>query len=159
MNPIAPCLWFDGNAEDAVNFYTGLLPNSQIDRIVRSPMDNPGSGDGAVMLVEFTLNGQAFIGLNGGPGHPFTEAVSLTITTETQDESDNVWNALTSDGGEPMPCGWCKDKFGLRWQVYPKRMIDLLADKDRDRAARAFQSMMTMTRIDVSAVEKAALVG
>ena len=159
MKPLTPCLWFDGNAEEAAEFYTGLFPDSRIDRIVLSPMDNPGSGEGTVMMVEFTVNGQSLIGLNGGPGHPFTEAISLTIPADTQEEADTYWNALTADGGEPMPCGWCKDRYGLRWQIYPKRMIDLLADDDRGKASRAFQAMMTMTRIDLEAVEDAALGG
>lgn len=156
MNPIAPCLWFNGQAEEAASFYTRLFPDSEIIRIVRAPVENPGAEEGAVMVVEFTLNGQPFSGLNGGMDNPFTEAVSFTLATDTQDEADRYWDALTSEGGEPIECGWCKDRFGLRWQIYPKRLLDLLAHADRAVAARAMQAMMTMRKIEMADVEKAA---
>lgn len=156
MKPITPCLWFNTQAEDAANYYVQLFPDSRIDRIIRAPVDNPGAGEGAVSVVEFTLNGQPHLALNGGMDNPFTEAVSFTLATETQQETDEIWENIIADGGEPLQCGWCKDKFGLRWQIYPRRMLDLLAHEDRELAARAMQAMMSMVKIEIADVEKAA---
>lgn len=153
---ITPCLWFDGNAEEAAAFYTGLFPDSWIDAVVRSPADNPSTAKGEVILVQFTLSGRAFTGLNGGPLFSFTEAVSFQIECADQAEVDRYWNALTADGGSASQCGWCKDRFGLSWQVVPRRMLELLASPDRGAAERAMQAMMGMGKLDVAAIEAAA---
>src|SRR4051794_38015681 len=112
MSKIAPCLWFDGKAEEAAAFYVSLLPGSRVDQIVRAPADNPSTPKGAVLVVEFTLAGRPFLGLNGGPQFPFTGAVSFVIDCEDQAEVDRLWNALAADGGSPGPCGWLKDRYG-----------------------------------------------
>jgi predicted 3-demethylubiquinone-9 3-methyltransferase (glyoxalase superfamily) len=155
MPSIAPCLWFDGRAEEAATFYTELFPNSKITNVVRAPgSGTPGNEPGSVVMVEFTLDGQPFAGLNGGPQFKFTEAVSFQIHVADQPEVDHYWDAFT-DGGEPGQCSWCKDRFGLSWQVVPKRLLELLGDPDAERSQRAFTAMMSMTKIDVAAVEAA----
>jgi predicted 3-demethylubiquinone-9 3-methyltransferase (glyoxalase superfamily) len=155
MSKITPCLWFDGVAEDAANFYTSLLPDSRIDRINRSPADNPSTPAGAVLLVEFTLAGQRFLGLNGGPQYHFTEAISFTIDCEDQAEVDRLWEALTADGGKPVQCGWLKDRYGLSWQIVPKAMGRLMGGDDPAGAKRAMEAMMKMVKLDVAALERA----
>ncbi len=152
---VTPCLWFDGQAEQAANYYVSLLPDSRIDRVVRSPGDTPSGPAGMVLTVEFTLAGNKFVGLNGGPQYRFTEAVSFQITCADQAEVDRLWAALT-DGGEPGRCGWLKDRWGLSWQIVPTRLVQLLNDADAGRARRAMQAMLTMTKIDVAALERAA---
>jgi predicted 3-demethylubiquinone-9 3-methyltransferase (glyoxalase superfamily) len=156
MSKITPCLWFDGQAEEAANFYVGLLPDSHIDRVQRSPADYPSGSAGDVLVVYFTLAGQSFMGLNGGPEFQFNEAVSFTIDCEDQAEVDRLWDMLTTDGGEPVQCGWLKDRYGLSWQIVPRRLPELLADPDPGRAKRAMEAMMTMVKIDVAALERAA---
>lgn len=156
MSKIQPCLWYDGTAEEAANFYVSLLPDSRIDNVVKSPADTPSGPKGYVLLVEFTLAGQKFVGLNGGPQFPFTEAVSFQILTEDQAETDRLWNALTADGGQESECSWLKDRWGLSWQIVPKRLLELLADKDPGRAQRAMEAMMQMRKIDIATVERAA---
>jgi predicted 3-demethylubiquinone-9 3-methyltransferase (glyoxalase superfamily) len=156
MSKITPCLWFDGNAEEAANFYISLLPDSRIRKVQRSPADNPSTAEGAVLVVEFTLAGQDFMGLNGGPQFKFNEAVSFIIDCEDQEEVDRLWDALTADGGKPVQCGWLQDKFGLSWQITPRELPRLLADPDPARARRAMQAMMGMVKIDVAALKKAA---
>ena len=153
---ITPCLWFDGNAEEAARFYTGLFPDSRIDAVQRSPADNPSTAKGEVLVVQFTLAGQSFTGLNGGPAFRFTEAVSFQIDCADQAEVDRYWNALTADGGSESQCGWCKDRFGLSWQVVPRRLLELMASPDRSEAERAMQAMMGMKKLDVAAIEAAA---
>ena len=155
MSKIAPCLWFDGKAEEAAKFYVSLLPDSRIDKVMRSPADNPSTPRGAVLLVDFTLAGQQFIALNGGPQFPFTEAVSFTINCEDQKEVDRLWDALASDGGTPVQCGWIKDRFGLSWQVVPKALVEMLNDPDRERAGRVMQAMLEMTKIDIDGLRRA----
>jgi predicted 3-demethylubiquinone-9 3-methyltransferase (glyoxalase superfamily) len=155
MSKISPCLWFNGQAEEAANFYISLLPNSRIDKVMRSPADNPSTPAGAVLTVEFTLAGQSFIGLNGGPQFPFTEAVSLTIHCEDQTEVDRLWEALAKDGGKPGPCGWIKDRFGLSWQIVPRVLDELLRAPDREAASRAMQAMMKMGKLDIAALKRA----
>jgi predicted 3-demethylubiquinone-9 3-methyltransferase (glyoxalase superfamily) len=157
MSKITPCLWYDGDAEEAANFYVTLLPDSRVDHVQRSPADNPSMKEGGVLVVEFTLAGQKFVGLNGGPMFKFTEAVSFMIHTEDQQETDRLWNALTADGGEESMCGWLKDRWGLSWQITPKRLLELTADPDPDRARRAFEAMMTMRKIDIAEIERAAV--
>ena len=156
MSKITPCLWFDGNAEEAVRFYTSLLPNSRIEAINRSPTDYPAGRAGDVLTVEFTLAGQPFLGLNGGPGYPFTQAVSFTIECDDQAEVDRLWEALTANGGAPVQCGWLKDRFGLSWQITPKALPQLLKNPDRAKAERAMRAMMEMVKIDIDALRRAA---
>lgn len=155
MPKIAPCLWFDGQAEEAAELYTSLFPDSRIDKIVRSPADNPSTPKGAVLTVDFTLAGQQFIGLNGGPEFPFTEAVSFAIDCEDQAEVDRFWEALIARGGSPGQCGWLKDRFGVSWQVIPKVLPQVLSGPDREGAARAMQAMLQMTKIDVAKLREA----
>ena len=156
MAKIVPCLWYNHNAEEAANFYVTLFPDSRIDNVVRSPADNPSMKEGGVLVVEFTLAGQPYIGLNGGPQFPFTEAVSFQVRTEDQAETDRLWDALTADGGQESDCSWLRDRWGLSWQIAPKRLLELIADPDKDRARRAMQAMMQMKKIDIAAVERAA---
>lgn len=156
MARLSTCLWFDKQAEEAANFYVSLLPDSSIDRVNRSPADYPNGKAGDVLVVEFTLDGRPFMALNGGPNFTFDEAVSMVVTTDGQSETDRYWEALLADGGEPSVCGWLKDRFGLSWQVTPKRLPELLADPDRARAKRAMEAMMNMVKIDVEALERAA---
>ncbi|HIK18932.1 MAG TPA: VOC family protein [Leptolyngbyaceae cyanobacterium M33_DOE_097] len=152
---IIPCLWFNGNAEDAAMFYVSLLPDSRIDRILKSPADTPSGPAGMVLTVEFTLAGMQYVGLNGGPQFPFTEAVSFQIHCDDQAEVDRLWAALT-EGGSEVACGWLKDRWGLSWQIVPKRLIELINDPDANRARRAQEAMMQMVKIDIGAIERAA---
>lgn len=155
VSKIAPCLWFDGRAEEAAVLYTSLFPDSRIDKVNRSPADNPSTPRGAVLTVDFTLAGQKFIGLNGGPEFLFTEAVSFTIDCEDQAEVDRFWDALIEGGGSPSQCGWLKDRFGVSWQVIPKLLPELLGGPDREGATRAMQAMLQMTKIDVAKLREA----
>ena len=155
MSKVKPCLWFDGVAEEAANFYVSLLPDSRIDRVNRSPADNPSTPAGAVLLVEFTLAGQPFQGLNGGPQFPFTEAVSFSVECEDQAEIDRLWDALTADGGKPVQCGWLKDRYGLSWQIVPKAMGRLMGGSDPSGAKRAMQAMLKMVKLDIGELERA----
>jgi predicted 3-demethylubiquinone-9 3-methyltransferase (glyoxalase superfamily) len=148
MSMIVPCLWFDGNAEEAANFYVSILPDSRID-------SNPSTPAGAALMVEFTLSGQHFKGLNGGPQFPFTEAVSFFIDCADQTEVDRLWHALTADGGSPGQCGWLKDRFGVSWQVVPRQLGEILGDPDRVRAGRAMEAMLKMSKIDVAELRRA----
>jgi predicted 3-demethylubiquinone-9 3-methyltransferase (glyoxalase superfamily) len=154
-NPF-PCLWFDGKAEEAAKFYTSLLPDSSVDKVWRSPADTPSGPAGMVLTVDFTLNGQHFQGLNGGPDFSFNEAVSFVIECEDQGEVDRLWDALTADGGEPGPCGWLKDRFGLSWQIVPRQLNELVGDPDPERARRAMEAMLKMGKIDVAELQRAA---
>jgi 2-polyprenyl-6-hydroxyphenyl methylase/3-demethylubiquinone-9 3-methyltransferase len=156
MSKITPCLWYDGAAEDAANFYVTLLPDSRVDRVVRAPSDNPSGSEGSVMVVEFTLAGMKFVGLNGGPQFRFNESISFQIHTEDQAETDRLWHAITSNGGAESMCSWCKDRWGMSWQIVPKRLLQLIGDRDPARARRASQAMLTMKKIDIAAVEAAA---
>ena len=157
---ITPCIWYDGDAEGAARFYATLLPDSRVDAVNRAPMDTPaeqgGLVAGQVLTVVFTLAGQRFCGLNGGPTFPQTEAVSFMITTEDQEETDRLWDAIVGNGGRESECGWCKDRWGVSWQITPRRLLDLTTDADPVRAARAMAAMMTMRRIDIAALEAAA---
>ena len=155
MQKITPCLWFNYDAEEAANFYVTLFPDSRIDNVQRSPADNPSMKEGGVLVVEFTLAGQSYVGLNGGPLFPFTEAVSFMIHCEDQAEVDRLWDALTADGGEPVQCGWLKDRFGFRWQICPEEMLTMLASDDRAAARRAFESMMGMVKLDLAELRRA----
>ena len=151
-----PCLWFDGNAEEAAEFYVKLLPDSHVGKVWRSPAETPSGPAGTVLTVDFTLAGQQFQGLNGGPHFKFNEAVSFVIECDDQAEVDRLWDALTASGGEPGPCGWLKDRFGLSWQIAPRRLDELLNDPDPERARRAMEAMLTMGKIEVAELEHAA---
>ena len=155
MAKIKPCLWFDGNAEEAANFYVALLPDSQIDSISRAAADNPSTPAGAVLAVEWTMAGQPFMGLNGGPDFSFSEAISFVIDCADQAEVDRLWNALIADGGQPSQCGWLKDRYGLSWQVVPRQLGEMLGAADRAAAARAMTAMLDMTKIDIAEMRRA----
>ncbi|HEV3400830.1 MAG TPA: VOC family protein, partial [Acidimicrobiales bacterium] len=146
MGKITPCLWFDTQAEEAANFYTSLFPSSRIVGVSRFGQAGPRP-EGMVMTVDFELDGQPFVALNGGPEFNFNEAISFQVSCETQDEVDDLWNRL-SEGGEEGPCGWLKDKYGLSWQIIPKLLDELLADEDRERADRVMQAMLEMKKIE-----------
>lgn len=154
MSKITPCLWFDGQAEGAASFYVTLLPDSRIDKVVRSPADYPSGQKGDVLLVEFTLGGQAFTGLNGGPHFTFNEAVSFQIECEDQAEVDRLTQALSAVP-EAEQCGWVKDKYGLSWQIVPKALPQLMADSDPAAAQRVMEAMLQMKKIDIAALERA----
>ena len=153
METITPCLWFDTEGEDAANFYTSIFEEARITEVSRYPDGTSRAGE--VMIVAFEINGQRFTALNGGPEFEHSEAISFQLPCESQDEVDHYWAKLT-DGGEEGPCGWAKDRFGVSWQVFPKRMLELLGDPDRERAARATSAMMAMRKIDLAAIEEAA---
>ena len=155
MDKISPCLWFDGDAEEAARLYTSLFPNSHIDSVDRSPADTSSGPEGTVITVNFTLAGRSYIALNGGPDFKFTEAVSFSIDCDDQAEVDRYWDALLADGGEPSVCGWLRDRFGLSWQVIPRQLPEMLNSKDRDAARRAMQAMLKMVKIDVAELERA----
>jgi predicted 3-demethylubiquinone-9 3-methyltransferase (glyoxalase superfamily) len=151
-----PCLWFDGKAEEAAALYISLFPDSRIDRVWRSPADTPSGPAGMVLVVDFTVAGQRFQGLNGGPEFRFDEAISFVIECEDQAEVDRLWDALAADGGQPGPCGWIKDRFGLSWQIVPVRLNELVDDPDPNRARRAMEAMLAMGKIEVAELERAA---
>jgi predicted 3-demethylubiquinone-9 3-methyltransferase (glyoxalase superfamily) len=155
MNTITPCLWFDGTAEEAANFYVSLFPDSRIDAVQHSPSDYPSGKAGDVITVEFTLMGRPFVGLNGGSFFKFNEAVSLQIPVDTQAEADRITNALSAVP-ESEICGWVKDRYGLSWQILPRQLSKLLYGKDTAKAKRAFDALMQMKRIDIAALERAA---
>ena len=154
MPDITPFLWFDTEAEEGANFYTSLFPNSRILDVTRYGSAGPGD-EAKVMTVSFELNGQKFVGLNGGPSHTFSEAVSFVVNCEDQDEVDSYWEQL-SDGGEEGPCGWLKDRFGLSWQIVPTALPRLLTDPDPEKAQRVLEAMMQMKKIEIDDLERAA---
>jgi predicted 3-demethylubiquinone-9 3-methyltransferase (glyoxalase superfamily) len=149
MQKIVPFLWFDCQAEEAMNYYASVIPDSEVVSVMRGP-------DGKVLTGTVRLAGQEFMALNGGPQFRFTEAISLFVRCETQAEVDRLWATLTADGGEESQCGWLKDKYGLSWQIIPNRLGELLGDPDPERAGRAMQAMLGMRKIDVAGLEKAA---
>ncbi len=155
MRGITPSLWFDMRAEEAAEFYASLFPDSHVDEVMRAPADNPSTKAGDVLVVQFTLAGQPFSAINGGPEFPFTEAVSFVVDCEDQAEVDRYWEALTADGGEPGPCGWLKDRFGLSWQIVPREMGEYLRGPDPAGAARAMQAMLGMGKLDVAGLRAA----
>lgn len=156
MSPrITPCLWYDGTAEEAARFYAATFPNSAVDAIHRAPGDYPDGHEGDVLTVEFTVLGMQFIGLNGGPMFKHSEAVSFQVHTDTQEETDRYWNAIVGGGGAESMCGWCKDKWGLSWQITPRALTAAMSTADPAAAKRAFEAMMTMRKIDIAAIEAA----
>jgi predicted 3-demethylubiquinone-9 3-methyltransferase (glyoxalase superfamily) len=155
MSKISPCLWFDGQAEEAAKLYTSLIPDSRIDKVTRSPADTPSGPEGSVITVDFTLAGQHFIGLNGGPDFKFNEAVSFSIDCEDQAEVDRYWDALIEGGGEPSQCGWLKDRFGVSWQVVPRQLNEYIQSSDGPAAKRAMEAMLQMSKLDVAKLREA----
>lgn len=155
MSDILTSLWFPGNAEEAVAFYTSTVADSAIGTVLRAGADGPGGPAGSVIQVEFTLLGRPFNAINGQADFPFTDAISLVLLTDTQAEADEYWAAFT-DGGEEIACGWCKDRYGLRWQICPKPAIELLSHPDPDVSRRATEAMYTMKRLDSEAMRRAA---
>ncbi|MGH6613939.1 VOC family protein [Sphingomonas sp.] len=155
MHKIAPCLWFNHNAEEAAEFYAATFPDSSVGAITLAPGDNPSSKEGSVLTVEFTVLGMKFLGLNGGDAFKFDEAVSFQVHTDNQEETDRYWNAIVDGGGEESACGWCRDRFGLSWQITPRALMEAISSPDRAAAKRAMDVMMTMRKIDIAAVERA----
>lgn len=154
-NRLVTCLWFDGAAREAAEFYAATFPDSHVGRAHDAAADNPSTPEGAELVVEFTVLGQSFIGLNGGPQFRHSEAVSFQVLTDTQAETDRLWAAITGNGGQESACGWCKDRWGVSWQITPRVLLDAIADPDRDAARRAMEAMMTMGKIDIAAIEAA----
>lgn len=155
MPDIEPCLWFDTEAEEAAKFYVSVFPNSKITRVSHYTEVGPRPA-GMVLTVEFTLDGKPFMALNGGPDFPFTEAISLSIECDTQKEIDHYWSALQEDGGREIECGWVKDRYGLSWQVSPKKMADWITGPDRAKADRVMRAMLKMKKLVIADLETAA---
>jgi predicted 3-demethylubiquinone-9 3-methyltransferase (glyoxalase superfamily) len=158
MQKITPFLWFDDQAEQAAKFYTSIFKNSKVGRILRydeNAAKAAGRPLGSVLTIEFEIEGQKFVALNGGPQFKFNESVSFVVNCETQDEVDYFWTKLTADGGEQSACGWLKDKFGLSWQITPTVLIDMLHDKDADRAESVMKAMLEMQKIDIAKLNAA----
>lgn len=149
------CLWFDGTALDAATFYAATFPDSAVGAVMHAPGDYPAGKQGNVLTVEFTVLGIACLGLNGGSGVSHSEAFSFQIATDDQAETDRLWNAIVDNGGQESACGWCKDKWGLSWQITPRVLTEAINDPDRAAAKRAFEAMMEMRKIDVAAIEAA----
>jgi predicted 3-demethylubiquinone-9 3-methyltransferase (glyoxalase superfamily) len=155
MSKIAPCLWFNGEAEEAAKFYVSLLPDSRIKHVQRSSVDNPGGKAGSVLVVNFTLAGQEYMALNGGTRFEYTPAISFKIDCADQAEVDHLWDALSSDGGETSRCGWVRDRYGVSWQIVPSALPQLLGGSDAAGAKRAMQAMMGMTKLDIAELRRA----
>ena len=159
MQKITSCLWFDNQAEEAANFYVSIFKNSKVGNITRydeAAAQASGRPKGSVLTVEFELEGQKFVGLNGGPIFKFTEAVSFQVDCETQEEVDYFWEKLTADGGQESMCSWLKDKYGLSWQIVPRVLTELLRDKDASKSQRVMQAMLQMKKIDIPTLQRAA---
>ena len=156
MSKMTTCLWFDhGKAREAAEFYASVFPDSQVGEGHASAADNPSAKAGEELTVEFTVLGQPFVGLNGGPMFKPNEAVSFMILTENQEDTDHYWNAIVGNGGVESQCGWCKDRWGFSWQITPRMLLDATNDPDRAAAKRAMEAMMTMKKIDIAAIEAA----
>ena len=149
------CLWYDGAAEEAARFYAEIFPDSAVTAVHRAPGDYPDGKQGQVLTVEFTVLGIPCLGLNGGPAFRHSEAFSFQVLTETQVETDRFWNAIIQNGGAASQCGWCKDRWGLSWQITPRVLVDAITNPDRASAKRAFEAMMKMQKIDIAAIEAA----
>jgi predicted 3-demethylubiquinone-9 3-methyltransferase (glyoxalase superfamily) len=152
---ISPCLWFDRQAEEAAQFYTSIFLDSRIDGILRASVDTPGANTGETLLVDFTLAGQKYHALNGGAHDRFNDAMSLVVTCQDQAEVDRLWDALIADGGQPVQCGWLKDKFGVSWQIVPAVLPKMLNDKDREKSKRVMEAMIQMVKLDIDALQQA----
>ena len=155
MQKISPFIWFDNNAEEAMNFYLAVFKDSKVVRVARNPPGGPGP-KGALLVASIQLEGQEIILMNGGPGHPLTDAMSLTVNCESKEEVDYYWSKLLEGGGNEIACGWLKDRFGLYWQVTPIILPQLLSDPDEAKAGRVMQAMMKMIKLDIEAVKAAA---
>lgn len=155
MAKAAICLWYNSEAEAAARFYAATFPDSSVGKVYYAPGDFPDGKKGDALTVEFTVCGIPCLGLNGGPTFPQTEAFSFQVYTETQEETDRLWNAVVGNGGEESACGWCKDKWGLSWQITPHILMKALSHPDREASKRAFDAMMTMKKIDIAAIEAA----
>ena len=153
---ITPCLWFATQALEASQYYTSIVPNSAIRHVHRSPADTPGGKAGSVLMVTFTLAGHPYQALNGGPHDTFNDAISLSFSCEDQAEVDHLWSSLTANGGKPVKCGWLKDKYGLSWQIVPKRLVELMSGSDPATSKRVMQAMLKMIKIDIAGLEAAA---
>ncbi|PZW81492.1 MULTISPECIES: VOC family protein [unclassified Pseudomonas] len=149
------CLWFDNDAEEAANFYASTFPDSRVTAVHKAPADYPSGKAGDVITVEFTVMGVPCIGLNGGKAFSHSEAFSFQVATDSQEETDRYWDAIVGNGGSESVCGWCKDKWGLSWQISPRILTEAVASADRGVAKRAFEAMLQMGRIDIAAIEKA----
>jgi predicted 3-demethylubiquinone-9 3-methyltransferase (glyoxalase superfamily) len=154
VSKISPCLWFDGEAEEAAQFYVSLLPDSRIDRVQRNVADSPAGKEGSVLVVDFTLAGQRFMALNGGTRFDYTHAVSFHVDCADQAEVDRLWDAL-SDGGSVERCGWLRDRYGVSWQIIPAALGEMLGDRDSAKAQRVMQAMLQMIKIDVQELRRA----
>jgi 2-polyprenyl-6-hydroxyphenyl methylase/3-demethylubiquinone-9 3-methyltransferase len=156
MNPKNTiCLWYDHDALDAATFYAATFPDSAVGRVMRAPGDSPSGRQGDILTVEFTVLGIPCLGLNGGPAFRHSEAFSFQVATDDQAETDRYWNAIVGNGGEESACGWCRDKWGLSWQITPRALTDAIVDPDPAAAKRAFDAMMMMRKIDIAAIEAA----
>jgi predicted 3-demethylubiquinone-9 3-methyltransferase (glyoxalase superfamily) len=155
MSKITPCLWFNGDAEEATNFYVSLLPDSRIDIVQRNTTDGPGGKAGTVLVVEFTLAGVRFMALNGGMKVEYTHAVSFKIDCADQAEVDRLWDALLANGGEASRCGWLRDRYGVSWQIVPTALPKYIGGPDRAGAGRAMQAMLGMVKLDIAALKRA----
>jgi len=154
MSGISPCLWFDGEAEEAANFYVSLLPDSKIERVQKNVMDSPAGKEGSVLVVDFTLAGQRFMALNGGTRFEYTHAVSFHVDCADQAEVDRLWSALSA-GGAVVQCGWLRDRYGVSWQIVPTVLAKMLGDPDPARARRVMQAMMKMIKLDIAGLAAA----
>ena len=155
MSKNTVCLWFDGDAVDAAQFYATTFPDSKVGAIHRAPGDFPSGKQGDVLTVEFTVMGIPCLGLNGGPAFKHSEAFSFQVATDDQAETDRLWDAIVGHGGQASACGWCKDRWGLSWQITPRALIEAITDPDPEAAQRAFGAMMEMTKIDIAVIEAA----
>ena len=155
MSKVSPCLWFDGEAEEAAKFYVSLLPNSKIETVQKNPVDGPAGKAGTVLVVEFTVAGQRFMALNGGMRVEYTHAVSFKIDCADQAEVDHLWDALSANGGQPVRCGWLRDRFGVSWQIVPSALPKYLGGPDAAGARRAMQAMLGMIKLDIEGLRRA----
>ena len=155
MSKVSPCLWFDGEAEEAAKFYVSLLPDSRIEKVQKNTVDGPSGKAGTVLVVEFTLAGQRFMALNGGMHVEYTHAVSFKIDCDDQAEVDRLWDALSANGGQVQRCGWLKDRFGVSWQIVPTALVQYLGGSDPAGAKRAMTAMMGMVKLDIAALKRA----
>jgi predicted 3-demethylubiquinone-9 3-methyltransferase (glyoxalase superfamily) len=155
MSKVSPCLWFDGEAEEAAKFYVSLLPDSRIETVQKNPVDGHAGKAGTVLVVEFTLAGQRFMALNGGMKYDYTPAVSFKIDCTDQAEVDRLWDALSANGGQAVRCGWLRDRYGVSWQIVPSALPKYLGGSDRAGAQRAMQAMLGMVKLDIEGLRRA----
>ncbi len=156
VNKTLVCLWYESDAESAARFYAETFPDSSVGKVHRSPSDNPSAKEGEPLTVDFTVMGIPCLGLNGGPHFKQSEAFSFQVITDDQEQTDRYWNAIVGNGGQESMCGWCKDKWGVSWQITPRFLAENMGQSDKARAKRVFEAMMTMKKIDIAALEAAA---